>query len=111
MKCEVAYFFDYDRNTLGNLAKVMQQKVFDRNEIIFKTGEPSVHMFIILFGEVGLYSDELSEKPLSVVTDNQTFGEKALDSLETRDRTAVAHKVTVCLTLDKHEFEEKVFFL
>jgi CRP-like cAMP-binding protein len=67
-------------------------------------------MFIVLFGEVGLYTDE-NQKAVKTARDNQTFGEKALDSLELRDRTAVAHKVTVCLTLNKHEFEEKVFCL
>jgi len=101
LKCEVAYFFDYDRHTLENLTKVMQQKVFDRNEIIYTKGDPSVDMFIVLFGEVGLYADDKAQSPISVVHNNNTFGEKALDSLELRDRTAVAHKVTVCLSLSK----------
>lgn len=35
LKCEVSIFYDYDRHTLENLTKVMRQKVFDRNEIIF----------------------------------------------------------------------------
>lgn len=46
-----------------------------------------------------------------MIKDNNTFGEKALDSLELRDRTAAAKRVTLCLTLNKHEFEEKVFYL
>lgn len=58
LKCEVPYFFDYDRHTLENLTKVMQQKVFDRNEIIYSKGDPSVDMFIVLFGEVGLWSEQ-----------------------------------------------------
>ena len=69
-------------------------------------------MFIILFGEVGLYvNDHEFDPPHSVVTDNHTFGEKALNSMELRDRTAVAHRVTVVLSLNKYEYEEKVFFL
>lgn len=67
-------------------------------------------MFIVLFGEVGLYSDE-NQKSVKTIRDNHTFGEKALDTLELRDRTAIANKVTVCLTLNKHEYEEKVFCL
>ena len=69
-------------------------------------------MFIILFGEVGLYiNDHEFGEAHSVCTDNHTFGEKALNSLELRDRTAVAHRVTVVLSLNKYEYEEKVFFL
>lgn len=86
----------------------MKQKVFDRNEVIFQKGDPPTDMFIVLMGEVGLYSDT---KCLRVTIENNTFGEKALDSMELRDRTAVAHKVTVCLTLNKLDYEEKTYIV
>jgi CRP-like cAMP-binding protein len=108
LKCEVSIFYDYDRHTLENLTKVMRQKVFDRNEIIFSKGDPPTDMFIVLMGEVGLYSEK---KCISVATENHTFGDKALDSMELRDRTAIAHKVTVCLTLNKLDYEEKTYIV
>jgi hypothetical protein len=49
--------------------------------------------------------------PIQVFHDNKAFGERALDSLEDRARTAIALRRTVCLSLDKHEYKEKVFYL
>ena len=49
--------------------------------------------------------------PISIRSHNSSFGEKALNSVELRAETAIAHKVTVCLCLAKTEFDEKVFYL
>ncbi len=49
--------------------------------------------------------------PISIRSQNSSFGEKALNSVELRAETAIAHKVTVCLCLAKTEFDEKVFYL
>lgn len=48
MKCEVQYFFDFDKHTLENLSKVMQQKVFDKGQIIYSKGDASVDMYVVL---------------------------------------------------------------
>jgi hypothetical protein len=40
-------------------------------------------MYILLFGEVGLYSDKHTS-PNFVLKNNSTFGEKAMDSAELR---------------------------
>jgi len=63
---------------------------------------------------VSLFQDQdylTKTHPNSKCHANQTFGEKALDSLEPRQYTAVATKVTVCLALNKYDYEEKVFYL
>jgi CRP-like cAMP-binding protein len=56
LKYEIPFFYDFDSHTVNNLAKVMKQKVFDKNEIIYLKNDPSVDMFIVLFGDVSLYN-------------------------------------------------------
>ena len=58
LKCNIAYFFDYDRHTLNNLTKVMVQQTFNRGDVIFRKNDQSNHMYIVLRGKVGLYADE-----------------------------------------------------
>jgi hypothetical protein len=47
-------------------------------------------MLIVLDGQVGLFMNEDLTSPIQVVSENQAFGERALDSLEDRARTAIA---------------------
>ena len=61
-------------------------------------------MYILLFGEVGLYNDNKDTNPNFVLRNNSTFGEKVMDSAEKRYQTAIAHKVTVCLSINRNEF-------
>ena len=93
----------------------MKQKVFDKNEIIYRKNDPSVDMFIVLFGDVGLYNTDgipdSNNKPDISIKNNNSFGDKALNSMELRKETAIAKKVTVCLVLNKFDYEEKVFYL
>ena len=58
LKCEIPFFFGYDRHTLENLTKVMQQKVFEKNEIIYRKGDPSIALYVVLIGEIGMYENE-----------------------------------------------------
>lgn len=58
-----------------------------------------------------MYENEQDNEPISIRSENISFGEKALNSVELRAETAIAHKLTVCLCLAKTEFDEKVFYL
>ena len=89
----------------------MQHKIFEKGEVIFRQGDPCIDMLIVLDGQVGLFMNEDLTSPIKVVQENQAFGERALDSLEDRARTAIALQRTTCLSLDKHEYKEKVFYL
>ena len=44
-----------------------------------------------------------------IVTNNNTIGDRALNSYECRERTAVALEETICLSLKRFEYDEKVF--
>jgi hypothetical protein len=41
-------------------------------------------MYILLFGEVGLYNDDKDTHPNFVLRNNSTFGEKVIDKAEKR---------------------------
>lgn len=45
----------------------------------------------------------------TIASANETIGQRALTSNECRERTAVALEETVCLSLKKFEYDEKVF--
>lgn len=113
LKCEVAYFFEFDRHTLENISKVMEVKTFEKGEVIYHKGGPPIDMYVLLFGEVGLFAGEIlgGAKPSHKIRENGTFGEKALDSMEPRAYTSIALKPTTCLVLTKEDYAEKVFYL
>jgi CRP-like cAMP-binding protein len=58
LKCEVPFFFDFDRHTLENLTKVMTKEVYQPGDLIFKQGDEADKMCIIIFGKVGLFREK-----------------------------------------------------
>ena len=47
LKHEVSYFYDFDRNTLTNLTKVMHLRIYEPNEVVYSKGDEANEMFII----------------------------------------------------------------
>jgi len=57
IKYEVPFFKEYDLTTIHSLCKVMTLRTFNPGEVLFISGSPAVNIFIILSGEVGVYTD------------------------------------------------------
>jgi len=66
-------------------------------------------MYVVLIGEAGVY--EKDGELLTKLTENRTIGERALRVDETTKYTVVAHKVSVCLSLKRFDFQKQVFHL
>jgi hypothetical protein len=57
LKCEVPFFYDYDRHTLVSLASSFERVSFGRREIIYAPGQPATKMYVVLSGEVGIFDN------------------------------------------------------
>jgi len=66
-------------------------------------------MYVVLIGEAGVYERE--DELLTKLTENRTIGERALRVDEITKYTVVAHKVSVCLSLQRLDFQKQVFHL
>ena len=63
----VALFDTYEANELENVAKYVELREFNEDEVIFKVGERSDGVYVLWQGAVSLYSDtELQEKVTEV---------------------------------------------
>ena len=66
-------------------------------------GDQSEDMFVFLIGEAGVYDND-DDQPVHLLTENMSFGERSLRVDEKIKQTVVAHKVCVCLSLNRHDF-------
>ena len=66
--------------------------VYGEGEIIFKQGDPSLHMYVIRVGSVGIYSDYGTdhEQQLTILNRGGFFGEMGMIESNIRSATAVA---------------------
>jgi signal-transduction protein with cAMP-binding, CBS, and nucleotidyltransferase domain len=56
-------------------------------------------MVLVLIGELGVYNQD--NDLMQTLSENQSFGERALRIEETNKINLVAQKVTVCLSLSR----------
>ena len=66
--------------------------VYGEGEIIFKQGDPSLHMYVIRVGSVGIYNDYGTdhEQQLTILNRGGFLGEMGMIESNTRSATAVA---------------------
>ena len=85
---------------------------FEKDEIVFKIGDPCDGCFIVVEGEIGIYFDREFEQLGTVLTKNSILGERGLRNMAlTRHVSCKAHSKTTCLALSKEDFIENVFFI
>ena len=77
-----------------------------KGEIIMFKGDIGDCMFVVLFGEVGVYFDDDALICTLKLNENKTFGDRALQHDDVRTATVIALKDTICLSLNKLDFYE-----
>ena len=107
----VSFFQNYSGKTLFNLCDQVHQRVYDKGEIIFKKGDFGDELIVVMVGEVGVYVDDMLQQCVAVLTENKTYGERSVQQPEVRQVNLLAHRVTVCLTLKKTDFQNQVFHM
>lgn len=109
LQIKIPFFERYDHLTMFNICKQLRQRVYDRGEVIAAKGDIADNMIVVLIGELGVYED--GKRLTHRLTENMSYGERALRIREPWKTTLVAQRVTVCLSLSRDDFQEQVFHL
>lgn len=98
---KVPFFRELKKNELREFRRIIHQRYYKKNEIIFYEGEPGVGMYVIEQGKIGIYKnfDEQSKEELASLLPGEFFGEMALLDESPRSATAVALENSVILGL------------
>ncbi|NOX88496.1 MAG: cyclic nucleotide-binding domain-containing protein [Calditrichaeota bacterium] len=87
----IPLFQDLTRKELRQLERILHQRSYKKDEVIFSEGEPGVGMYIIETGQVRItLGDE--QKVLAVLSKGDFFGEMALLLEAPRTASAIANK-------------------
>ena len=111
LQLNVPFFANYSGQVLANVCNQLQQRVYDKGEIIFRKGDLGEELFVIMIGEAGVYVDDQLQQCVVELTENKTYGERSLHQQEVRQATLLAHRVTVCLVLNQTDFHNQVFHI
>ena len=86
----------------------MKQVSFKSNEVIFRQGEPSLVMYDIISGRVGVFADygTKKERIITELGKDQTLGELGMIGVYPRSATAVALEETVLAEIGDAELDE-----
>jgi len=101
-------FKDYSDELLTELSKVIIEKEFEENEIIFREGDVGDSVYIVTEGEIAIKrsldkpGDE--EKTIAMIEKGNFFGEMALFDKQSRSGSAYAAKKSRVLILKKEDF-------
>ena len=98
-------FAEVPTDDLRVVAKELVEDACFRGERVFRLGDPSDRMFVVIAGRVGiaLSQDAGGDQFVSVLGPGGCFGEMGLFDDQPRSATAVALEDTTLLTLDKHK--------
>ena len=80
-------------------------------ELVMRKGDEGDCMYILFQGEVGIYvnGSEEEDKCVAILKDNKIFGERALETDETRGATVIAHHTSICLILNKKDYKDIIY--
>ena len=104
---QIPMFERVGREDLEQLSGLLQQKRYNKGEVIFHQGDVGTALFIVRKGEVAirLSSAEGREVILSLVGRGYAFGELALLDGEPRSTDAVAREEASLLGLQRADFQ------
>jgi CRP-like cAMP-binding protein len=105
---EYEIFKDYSDELLTELSKVIIEKEFEENEIIFREGDKGDSIYIVKEGEVAIkrFIDKHGEEeePMAIIKKGNFFGELVLFDNKPRSGSAYASKNSKVLILKKEDF-------
>lgn len=104
---QVAFFENFSDTQIDALLAAARQRDFAPGELLFQQGDPADGMYILLAGEIQLFTGQAAERlNLALLTSGATFGELAL--IDGAMRSTGAQCLTACQTLfiDKSTFDD-----
>jgi CRP-like cAMP-binding protein len=97
---------------IARLARIASERLYGSGELIFRVGDPSEGLFIVLEGTVKITRSitDVGEETLAVLRTGQHFGEMSLiDDDATRSATATAHHRVRALLLPRRDLRDLMF--
>jgi CRP-like cAMP-binding protein len=88
------------------LGERLEPRRFARGEMVCRQGDPGDHLFIVISGQVRIYTITLDgvEHSIDILTEGDVFGEMALLDGLPRSANAVAQRTTELLLLRRRDF-------
>ncbi|MCA9634514.1 MAG: cyclic nucleotide-binding domain-containing protein [Myxococcales bacterium] len=97
---------------LARLARIASERLYGSGEAIFRIGDPSEGLFIVLEGTVKITREiaDVGDETLAVLRTGQHFGEMSLiDDAATRSANASAHHRVRALLLPRRDLRDLMF--
>jgi len=107
---KIPLFKDLEAADLTNLSQVLKPKEFRKDQTILRRDEPGNALYMINRGKVKvvLYGESGREIILSILKDNDFFGEMALLDGAPRSASVVAVEPSKLFVLERSDFLEQV---
>ena len=99
---QVEMFKEFDDEALTLLASRMKEVRRNKNEVLFKKGDPGNSMYIIIEGSVKIHNNE---HVFAVLNSKQYFGEYSLIDQTTRSTSATTARPSRFLILMQDDFD------
>ncbi len=99
----LSLFEETPETILAELAEILVEQEFEKEQNVFKTGDEGHCMYIIFKGEVKIHK---GEHTFAVLKENDFFGELSLLDTDTRSASATANTETLLLKIDQEPFYE-----
>lgn len=97
----LSLFEETPETVLAEVAEILEEQEYHRNQAIFKAGDVAHSMYIIFKGEIRIHKEQHT---IAVLKENDFFGELALLDTETRSASATAVADTFLLKIDQEPF-------
>jgi len=104
---KVPIFSDLKKGELREFERIIHQRHYQKNEVIFYEGEPGLGMYVIESGSVKIYKDyddNTLKEELATLRVGDFIGEMALLDESPRSATALANEDTTLLGLFRPDF-------
>ncbi|MEW6654825.1 MAG: cyclic nucleotide-binding domain-containing protein [Bacteroidota bacterium] len=99
-------FHDLSLTNLKSITKLMHQRIYHPNEMIFHQGDPGSGLYIIINGQVVIRQEEENKIwDLAKLSRGDFFGELALLDDELRSATAIALQETQVMVIFKPDLD------
>ena len=97
---KIAIFGGLSNEQLHNVFSLLKKVTYNKNEIIFKQGEPPSHIYIVRSGKVKLYI-EVDQAKLELIEFDvgSCFGESSLIGIQAHTASALAVEETELIVL------------
>ena len=99
---QVEMFKEFDDESLALLASRMKEVRRNKNEVLFKKGDPGNSMYIIVEGSVKIHNNE---HVFATLNSKQYFGEYSLIDQTTRSTSATTARPSRFLVLMQEDFD------